>query len=212
MVYYLWIKNNENYYERIYKTITDVLSSIGGISNAIIFIVHIINKVINQYTALKDIKSILASSNLNFDAINKPKKIIQLKNNSSINLRNIGDSSTKKNFERANISSRTNIEIVDRNIVLDKEMRKEKQINNDANKDKDGNIEKTFNIRYDYNKLKEKIIFWKFLIYKCSCGKKYYYLQFYENFRKKIISVENLIQNNITINGILKLKDKIYET
>ena len=37
MVYYLWLKNNEDYYERIYKTITDVLSGIGGISNAIIF-------------------------------------------------------------------------------------------------------------------------------------------------------------------------------
>ena len=81
MVYYLWLKNNENYYERIYKTITEVLSSIGGISNAIIFIVRIINKVINQYTALKDIKSILNSSNLYIDKIPKPKKIIQFKNN-----------------------------------------------------------------------------------------------------------------------------------
>jgi hypothetical protein len=134
MVYYLWLKNYENYYERIYKTFTDVLSSIGGISNAIIFIIHIINKIINQYTALKDIKSILTSSNLNIDEIDKPKKIIQFKNNSSINLRNIGDSSTKKNFEKANISSRTNIEIIDKNVALDKEEKKEKQINNDIKK------------------------------------------------------------------------------
>ena len=212
MVYYLWLKNYENYYERIYKTITDVLSSIGGISNAIIFIIHIINKIINQYTALKDIKSILTSSNFNIDEKDKPKKIIQFKNNSSINLRNIGYSSTKKNFEKANISSRTNIEIIDKNAALVKEEKKEKQINNNINKNKFANIEKTFNIRYDYNKLKEKIIFWKFLIYKCSFGKKYYYMKFYENFRKKIISVENLIQSNIKINYILKLKDKIYET
>jgi len=208
MIYYLWLKNNENYYERIYKTITEVLSSIGGISNAIIFIVRIINKVINQYTALKDIKSILNSSNLYIDEIPKPKKIIQFKNNSSINLRNIGDNSTKKNFNKVDISSRNNIEIIDKNTVLDKE----KEINNVINKNKDEKIEKTFNIRYDYNKLKEKIIFWKFLIYKCSCGKKYNYLKFYENYRKKIISVESLIQNNIKINDILKLKDKIYQT
>ena len=208
MVYYFWLKNNENYYERIYKTITDVLSSIGGISNAIIFIVRIINKVINQYTALKDIKSILNSSNLSIDEIAKPKKNIHLKNNSNINLRNIGYNSIKK----ADISSRTNIEINDKNIALDKEEKKEKQINNSIKKDKDGNIGKTFNIRYDYNNQKEKIIFWKFLIYKISCGKKYYYLQFYENFRKKIISVESLVQNNKKINDILKLKGKIYET
>ena len=42
------MKNNEDYYERIYKTIGDILSSIGGVSHAIIFIVHIINKLITQ--------------------------------------------------------------------------------------------------------------------------------------------------------------------
>ena len=212
MIYYLWMKNSVNHYERIYKTITDVLSTIGGVSNAIIFIARIINKVINQYTALKDIKSILNYSNLNIDEISKTKKSIQLKNNSNINLRNIGNNSVKKNFEKANMSSRTNIEIIDKNVALNKEEKKEKQINNSINKDKDENIEKTFNIRYNYNNKKEKIIFWKFLIYKCSCGKKYYYIKFYENFRKKIISVENLIQNNIKINDILNLKDKIYQT
>ena len=209
MAYYLWLKNNENYYERIYKTTMDILSSIGGVSNAIIFIVHIINKVINQYTALKDIKSILTSSNLNIDEIDKPKKIIQFKNNSSINLRNIGDSSTKKNLEKANMSSRTNIEIINKNIALDKEVKKEKKKTNSVNNENIGN---TFNIRYDYNKLKEKIIFWNFLVYKSSCGNKYNYIKFYENLRKKLISVENLIQNNIKINGILKLKDLIHET
>ena len=49
MVYYLWLKNYENYYERIYKTFTDVLSSIGGISNAIIFIIHIMIILILQF-------------------------------------------------------------------------------------------------------------------------------------------------------------------
>ena len=87
MVYYLWLKNYENYYERIYKTMADVLSSIGGASNAIIFIVRFINKIINQYTALKDIKSILNFSNFSIDEIDKPKKNIHLKNNSNINVK-----------------------------------------------------------------------------------------------------------------------------
>ena len=110
MVYYLWLKNNEKYYERIYKTIGDTLSSIGGVSNTIIFIANIINKIINQYAALKDIKSILNSSNLSIDRINRPKIYIQLRNNS--NIRNIGDSSLKKSFEKVDISSRTKIEII----------------------------------------------------------------------------------------------------
>ena len=199
MVYNLWLKNNENYYERIYRTFADVLS-------------HFINKIINQYTALKDIKSILNSSNLSIDEIDKPKKNIHLKSNSNKNLRNSKDISIKKNFEKADISSRTNIEIIDKNSSLDKEEKKEKEINNSVNKNKDENIGKNVNVRYKYNNQKEKITFWNFLIYKSSCGKKNYYLQFYENFREKIISVENLIQNNIKINDLLKLKDKICET
>ena len=195
----------------------DILSSIGGVSNAIIFMIfifiaHIINKVINQYTALKDIKSILNTSNLNIDEINTRKKNIKLKNNSNSSSRNIGDSSIKKSFEKADISSRTNIEIIDKNVSLDKEEKKEKQTNNTIGKNKDENNGKNINIRYDYNKQKEKLVFWKFLIYKIRCGKKNSQIQFYESFREKIISVENLIQNNITINDLLKLKHKIYET
>ena len=209
MVYYLWLKNYKNYYERVYKTMADVLSSIGGVSNAIIFIAKIINKVINQYTALKDIKSILNSSNLSIDEIDKSKKNIQLKNNANINLKNFENSSIKQNIEKADISSRTNLDIFDKNSSLDKEEKKEKQINNSINKNKDENVGKNFNIGHKYNSQKEKIIFWKFLIYKCSCGKKNNSnLQYYENFREKIISVENLIQNSIKINDLLKLKEK----
>ena len=212
MVYNLWLKNNENYYERIYKTMADVLSSIGGVSNAIIFIAHFINKIIYQYTALKDIKTLLNSSNITIDEIDKPKKNIQLKNYSNINLRYIENSSIKKNYEKADISSRTNIEIIDKNNSRYKEEKKEKQINNSISMDKDKNIGKHFNVSYKYNNQKEKITFWKFLIYKFCCGKKNLYLQFYENFREKIISVENLIQNSQKINNLLKLKEKIYET
>jgi len=212
MVYYLWLKNNLNYYERTYKKIADVLSSIGGVSNAIIFIVRIINKFINQYTALKDIKSILNSSNLSNNEIAKANKNFQIKNNSSINLRNIGFTSIKKTFEKVDISSRTNMEINEKNIVQDNEENKEKQINNILRKNKDVNYRKAFNIKCENNNQKVKIIFWNFLIYKCSCGKKNNYFKFYDNFRKKLISVENLIENNIKINGLLKLNDKIYET
>jgi len=194
------------------KKIADVLSSIGGVSNAIIFIVRIINKFINQYTALKDIKSILNSSNLSNNEIAKANKNFQIKNNSSINLRNIGFTSIKKTFEKVDISSRTNMEINEKNIVQDNEENKEKQINNILRKNKDVNYRKAFNIKCENNNQKVKIIFWNFLIYKCSCGKKNNYFKFYDNFRKKLISVENLIENNIKINGLLKLNDKIYET
>ena len=127
-------------------------------------------------------------------------------------MENIETSSIKKNYEKTDISLRINIEITDKKISLDKDEKKGKQINNSERKNKDENIGKNSKIRDKYNNQKEEIIFWKFLIYKISCGKKNYYLQYYENFREKIISVENLIQNSIKIHNLLKLKGKIYET
>ena len=49
------------------------------------------------------------------------------------------------------------------------------------------------------------------MILKFSCGKKNHHLQLYEDFREKIVSVENLIQINLNSHNILKLKDKINE-
>ena len=46
-----------------------------------------------------------------------------------------------------------------------------------------------------------------FILNKISFGKKYKYLKIYEDFRKKIISVENLIKNYLIINNLLKIND-----
>lgn len=59
-----------------YIKMTEVLSSIGGVSNAIFFITCFINKIINEYTALKDIESILKCSNINIEETDKRKSLI----------------------------------------------------------------------------------------------------------------------------------------
>ena len=46
--------------------------------------------------------------------------------------------------------------------------------------------------------------FCDYFIYKITCGKKNSNLGIYEDFRKKIISVENLMQNYLKINNLLK--------
>ena len=212
MQYSLWLNNRANYHERIYKKLSISLTTLGGVANSIILIASFINKIINQFTILKDIQSILNSSHISIDEIIQPKKNIELKKISNLNTKNIEDNSINRNIDKTDISSRTNLEIIDKNSVINKEEKKEKPINKVENNNKEDKIEqKNFNKTDKYDNQKEKIIFWKFLVHKFSCGKKNHHLQLYEDFREKIISVENLIQINLNAHNILILKDKIYE-
>jgi len=169
MQYSLWLKNRVSFYERIYKKLSVSLTTLGGTANSIIIIASFINKIINQFTALKDIQSILNSSNISIDEINQPKKNIELKNISNLNPKGLEYNSINKNIDKTDISSRTNLEIVDKSSIISKEEKKEKQINNVENKNKENKSEqKNFNKSNKYNNQKEKIKFWNFLILKFS--------------------------------------------
>jgi len=211
MEYSLWLNNRANFYERIYKKISESLTTMGGTANSIILIASFINRIINKFTVLKDIQSILNSSNVNIDEISQPKKNIELKKISNLNEKNSKNSSIIKNIDKTDISSRTNLEIFDKNSDISKEEKKEKSINNFENNKKEDKEGKSFNKSNEHNNQKEEIIFWKFLVYKLSCGKKNNHFKLYEDFREKIISVENLIQSSLNSHNILKFKNKIYE-
>jgi len=57
--YYFWLKNRQNYYERSYKRVQDVVSNIGGIYQVIIVIASIINRLYNKYIVLCDTEMLL---------------------------------------------------------------------------------------------------------------------------------------------------------
>ena len=61
MAYGFLINNMMNYYERSYKTIIDLFSSIGGIYNVIIIIITYINSFYNQFIELSDTEILLYS-------------------------------------------------------------------------------------------------------------------------------------------------------
>ena len=214
MGYSLWLNNRVNFYERIYKKIADALSDVGGVSNTIIFIACFINKIINEYSAIKDIESILKSSNINIEEAIKPKKSIELKNINS-NSKNIdtvhsSSNSITNNFEKSILSSKTNLEI-EKDCSLEKE-NKDNQLSNFEKNNKDVNNGNPFNKKNTYNNEKGNIIFWKFLIHKISFGKKNKHFKLYEDFREKIISVENLVQSNFHLLDLLKIINKKYGT
>ena len=59
MSYTLCMNNRLNYYERTYKTILDVLSDIGRVTQSILTIAIFINNIFNKFTCLSDIKCLL---------------------------------------------------------------------------------------------------------------------------------------------------------
>ena len=52
--YYFILNNRQNYYERSYKRIQDIISDIGGVNQAITIIMIFINKYYNNYIQIID--------------------------------------------------------------------------------------------------------------------------------------------------------------
>ena len=85
MIYYFWLKNRINSYERTYQRIQDIISDIGGISEIINILASIINKIYNSYIILFDTEKFLfsiiesqeksAKKNSNIDSNNEPNNL-----------------------------------------------------------------------------------------------------------------------------------------
>ena len=62
MIFNLWMKNRMQCYKRIYKTIQDVISDIGGISQFITMVASYINSFYNNYKVLFDFEKLISPS------------------------------------------------------------------------------------------------------------------------------------------------------
>ena len=210
MGYYLWLNNRIYYYNREYIILTDVISDIGGISSVILSVFLFINKIFNDYSILKDTEELLHSSSIPLERIKKQINESKIKNRYIYNK----SSSFTKGQKPIEQTAKSNIsDSIHQLPNQNKTQTKSENINNMAyikendyqNSDtainKDNN-----NVNIQENK-NEKILFSYFILNKISFGKKYKYLKIYEDFRKKIISVENLIKNYLIINNLLKIND-----
>ena len=79
MAYCFFLKNNKEYYERTYKRIQEVISSIGGINQAITIIAIYLNYLYNNYVVLSDTEMLLHSL-IHTEKKNHRKKSIELRN------------------------------------------------------------------------------------------------------------------------------------
>ena len=219
--YYFWISNTMNYYQRNYKRIQDVISSIGGFNQVVIFISIYINSFYNNYIVLNDTESLLFSS-IYSEKIKKTKKLkdnkdkIEFskkdnidkfpvknddKNKSNIKTRNKKIEENINNFSKSDNNFLNNSESITHNFKISK------QLNKQENEIKNNKIsEKSDFAHIIQNKAKN---FFEFIVFKLFCKKKYKWFKVYNNFRIKMISEEHLIKNHLNIYNLLKaLKHK----
>ena len=214
MAYYLWLNNRMYFYERSYMRVQEVISHIGGVSQFILYVSVYINYLYNNYIIISDTKKLLAPPLKREKTNEKMKKynLEKLKNHSKNYKLNAIKNISKENSEKAafntdKINHKENLLNSKNNISASK-------INSlvvhptDIN-DKSKSIKEIDNKKDNATKIKNSgNRFYNYLIYKFTFEKRNTNFKFYENFRIKIISEEQLILNHLNIYNLLKLAKK----
>ena len=210
MAYYLWLGNRMFFYQRIYKRIQDIVSQIGGITQAVIFTALYINQFYNHFIIISDTKKLLS----NFDKENHKSKRIKLphlvNNSSKANIKKINNA-TIKNSEKV-LFNDDKFKFKKNEIKEKKDLSFSHNYPNDKNdKSKSEIFQKDTNSKKNNDNSSERINnfnFFSFLLYKISCRKKNKEFKIYEDFRSKMISEEHLVKIYLNIYNLMKLKEK----
>ena len=193
-------------------TLTEMISNIGGISNVIITVFYYINKFFNKYSILSDSKEFFYSFSKIINENSKQKKEIKLNNLKTQNfdkrksISSIKESSTKK--ENQNLEKNNNYSTINKH---EKSRIQNENINNITV------IDENYN-KFDYSDIfinkdnkdaetnkKDDLNFCKYFIYKISFGKIYNKFKVIEDFRIKLISVENIFNNYLNLHNLIKV-------
>ena len=205
-VYYLWLNNRINYYERNYKRIQDIISSIGGIFHFITFVSIFINSLYNNYIVLSDTESLLNS------LIEIEKQNLSIKKKIKRDSKKIQDIDDNKNYYKVSEKRGFKIESTKNNVSENKKDNVSKTNNFCLNDNREtinfNKVHKTEKI--DDNKKDNKIIhnFWHFVLFKLSFEKKNISFKEYQTFRTKILSEEHLFRNHLTIYNLLRINQR----
>ena len=234
LAYNFFLKNIMEYYERTYKRIQEVISSIGGINQVITIIAIYLNYIYNNYVVLSDTEILLHSSISNEKYIHKKKsneykdlkkkmkdlEKPKINNNNEINndnnIENNKIAKSKKYNEKEKKHYNTNYLNEDNdmsksnNNIFNKDPKKnytdlEKDINEFKNNDKK---DTNNNDKEDVEYKSKNNNFWNYLIYAITFKNRKKLFKVYEDFRIKIISEEHLIRNHLNIYNLMKVTEK----
>ena len=209
MVYYFWLNNRMNFYERVYKKIQEVISNIGGISQVIYFCSLFINHLYNNYIIISDTEKLLSSSiddeknlNKNSNMHNSLRKSLNIYSSKCVDI--INDNSEKRVIDDKLLIKESNKDssINNNNCIpsqVGRRIDKSGTTNEIKNKDNNGIVRES--VRISKNEMKN---FFSYLIFKFSFEKKNKSFKVYEDFRTKIISEEHLIRNHLNIYNLLR--------
>ena len=221
-VYCLFLKNVMNYYERSYKRIQDIITSIGGFYQVITIIAIFLNNFYHSFVVLSDTEILLHNS------IVTEKTIFEKKNNDYKKLKS-NLRASEKNLNKKKKDIKKSPEKIVNNTDIKTRNRNEKyKIKNNSEIIKSNNLSSKLDLfndnkYYQENKIrglntlnnmttKEGNIkaktFWNYIVFKFTCKKKNNYFNVYNKFRIRIISEEHLIRNHLNIYNLLKVTEK----
>ena len=265
IMFYFWMQNRMQYYERNYQRLQDILGDIGGLGNIIFILAEMLNFLVCHYVILIDTEDLLISLE---EKQNNNKKLSKLpiiyrrydkskhnfpprRKNSTTQIdiyNNINNPQISSNYQRL---ANNGIDIWKKNSVKDNE-ENQNEIFNADNKDKNvyfkkrkkkkiGNLGKLIQNFNSENKIDNNLIienykntndalskekknnhksdekknekstkkngftWFKYIWYIFHCGKNNPKISYFYNFRIKIISEENIIQNYFDMNKLLKI-------
>ncbi len=201
--YCFFLKNIVENYERRYKRIQDVISSIGGINQAVYIIAIYLNAVYNNYIVLSDNEVLLNHAICSEKKMHK-RRAVRFNNNikPKVGLEKID----KKELMKKSITERKNFDNIDTENT-EKKLSKNSYLLRLATINNQEGIDNIENFKKDNYKYKKKKQFWNYLLFKITWGKKNKFFHIYEDFRIKIISEEHLIRNHLNIYNLLKVTE-----
>ena len=217
MGYYLWLNKRMNLYYREHLTLIDAISNIGGVSNVIISIFFFINKIFNNYAIYSDSKELF---NFSIKQGKNNKKKIKLNNlffNNSFDSSKNSSLSLKEKIQNSNnIDKKSTSKIESKTYENNEILFGIENFFNDAyikEKDYKNSISSIFGKKeiknFNKKELKktEKLGFCEYCIYKISFGKIKSELKLYEYFLIKVVSIENLMNNYLKVNDLIKISN-----
>ena len=234
MVYRLWMNNRLQHYERFYKRWQNAIADIGGIAEFINFVAIFLSYLYNNYIIIADTEVLLSSFNNNYENKNTTKINVKfdIKKNNKMNIENNSSNNSDIKIQKIRHKSKKNDTF---NIIENKERDKIKSnslniIISDDNSKNQKRTKYDYNTNFTYNKTEElktnqereevknsnqiseqkieKINFFKYLIYKIFCKKKYENIKVYEDFREKVMSEKQLYLNYFYINQLKMIKQE----
>ena len=215
--YTFFLRNTMMYYQRTYKKIQDIISSIGGISQVINIVAMYLNRMYNKFIVLYDTEELL-NSLIHVQKKKHKKKSQKLSSRSrmkKLDENDIKKNSSIKNFYAEEAKDINKIRInKSQNDIGKSGLRSSNPLFN-SSKEFEGlkthisNIDTGgFDKKETYKIDKSKKNFLNYFCYRLTFRKKKKYFKIYENFRLKLISEEHFMKNNLNIYNLMKITEK----